>query len=119
MSSPTGGETEMGRKKSFPRADLVLPVEHPQDEEGLTLIPSEGVRPTNTVVRFPEENNASSGRSFDFARWYGVGIDAITYACQGQIERCLAGGSDKLRIATVRSYCTSGLLQFLNYCICI
>ncbi len=55
--------------------------------------------PTNTTVKFGR--NTSNSRNFDFARWYGAGIDPITYACQRQIERFLAGQEGALTVTTV------------------
>ncbi|MEK2612300.1 phage integrase SAM-like domain-containing protein [Pseudomonas shirazensis] len=65
------------------------------------------------VVKF--ERNATVYRSFDFSRWYGVGIDDITSACQEQICRFLNKQDSNVSIATVISYCRSGLRTFLDF----
>lgn len=106
----------MGKRKAFTKTDLSVPqVEHSIDTVGNVFILPEVIPPTNTVVAF--ERNTSNTRSFDFARWYGAGIDAITYACQRQIERFLAGQDGAPSVATVASYCTTGLANFLAYCV--
>lgn len=80
----------MGKRKVFAKTDLSIPqVEHSQDSAGNVVILPEVIPPTNTTIEF--ERNASSLRRFDFVRWYDSGIDPITYACQRQIERFLAG----------------------------
>lgn len=56
-------------------------------------------------------------RTFNFAPWYGLGIDPITYACQRQIERFLAGQDDELSPNTVVTYCLQGMRFFLDYLI--
>lgn len=104
----------MGKRKVFTKSDLSVPqVEHNIDTAGNVIILPEAIPPTNTVVAFGR--NSSSSRSFNFARWYGSGIDAIAYACQRQIERFLAGQEGALSVATVASYCSDGLVHFLDY----
>lgn len=106
----------MGKRKVFTKSDLSVPqVEHNIDTAGNVVILPEAIPPKNTVVTF--ERNTSSVRTFDFARWYGAGIDAITYACQRQIERFLAGQEGTLSGATVASYCNAGLTNFLSFCV--
>lgn len=105
----------MGTRKEFTKTDLSTPqVEHFHDEVGNVLILAEVIPPVNTVVEFGR--NASNSRSFDFSRWYGTGIDAITYACQRQIERFLDGQDDAVLNSTVSTYCKNGLRNFLEYC---
>lgn len=105
----------MGKRKVFTKTDLSIPqVEHNLDTSGNVVILAEAIPPKDTVVTFGR--NSTSGRSFDFARWYGAGIDAITYACQRQIERFLAGQDRTGSVSTVVSYCNSGLCHFLSYC---
>lgn len=106
----------MGKRKVFTKTDLSVPqVEHNIDTAGNVVIFSEAIPPKTTVVTF--ERNTTTIRNFDFARWYGVGIDAITYACQRQIERFLAGQEGAPSVASVVSYCTSGIKPFLDYCV--
>lgn len=105
----------MGKRKVFTKTDLSVPqVEHNLDTAGNVVILPEVVPPKNTVVNFGR--NSTNYRSYDFARWYGAGIDAITYACQRQIERFLAGQDGNLSVATVVGCCNTGLRYFLDYC---
>lgn len=104
----------MGKRKVFAKTDLYVPhIEHSRDTAGNVVIPSEVIPPLNTTVEFGR--NASCNRSFDFANWYGGGIDLITYACQRQVERFLAGQDGAIEATTVVTYCTA-LRRFLDYC---
>lgn len=106
----------MGKRKVFTKTDISVPqVEHDIDTEGNVVLLAEAIPPENTGVSFAR--NASNYRTFDFARWYDAGIDTITYACQRQIERFLAGQEGILSVATVVGYCTNGLRYFLDFCI--
>ncbi|MGE8177597.1 hypothetical protein [Pseudomonas fluorescens] len=106
----------MGKRKVFTKTDLSVPqVEHNIDTAGNVTILPEAIPPKTTLVAFGR--NSSTSRSFDFARWYGAGIDAITYACHRQIERFLAGQEGTLSVATVAAYCNGGLTQFLSFCV--
>lgn len=71
--------------------------------------------PATQLVLFPRENNPTAARSFDFAPWYGRGIDAVTQECQGQIQRFLTTHEGDLSIATVVICCQQGLETFLTY----
>ncbi|RON16793.1 hypothetical protein [Pseudomonas frederiksbergensis] len=105
----------MGKRKVFTKTDLSVPqVEHSHDMAGNVVILPEAIPPNNTMVKFGR--NASNSRSFDFARWYGTSINAITYACQRQIERFLAGQEGAVMGSTVANYCLNGLRNFLDYC---
>jgi hypothetical protein len=105
----------MGKRKVFAKTDLSVPqVEYSQDAAGNVVILPEAIPPTNTTVKF--ERNPSTSRSFDFSRWYGAGIDPITFACQRQIERFLAGQEGAVAASTVAGYCLNGLRNFLDYC---
>ena len=80
----------MGKRKVFTKTDLRVPqVQNSHDMTGNVVILPEAIPPMNTRVNFGR--NVSYSRSFNFARWYGAGIDPLTYACQRQIERYLAG----------------------------
>lgn len=104
----------MGKRKIYIRTDLSIPkVEHSIDLEGRAVVLPEVMPPTNTQIAFGR--NATRMRSFDFARWYGIGIDSITYACQIQIERFLLGQDAEVEASTVTSYCKTGLRTFLDY----
>ncbi|TWC55293.1 hypothetical protein FBY04_11053 [Pseudomonas sp. SJZ080] len=106
----------MGKRKVFAQADLSIPqVEHSHDAANNVVILPEAIPPTNTTVEFGR--NASNKRSFNFARWYGAGIDPITYSCQRQIERFLAAQEGAVATSTVASYCLNGLRNFLDCCV--
>lgn len=106
----------MGKRKVFTKTDISIPeVEHSIDKAGKVVILPDVIPPANTLIIFGR--NTSSARNFDFARWYGAGIDPITYACQRQIERFLAGQEGTLSVATVVGYCNTGLRCFLDFCV--
>lgn len=106
----------MTKKKVFPRIDLRIPtIEHDINADGRKVIPLHIVPPAETRVRFPAKGNATAARSFDFAPWYGRGIDTITYACQQQTERFLCTHDGDRSVASVVSYCSNGLVRFLDY----
>ncbi len=93
----------MGKRKIFTKTDISVPqVEHDINNEGNVVVLLEAISSAGTVVSFGR--NATTSRKFDFARWYGSGIDAITYACQRQIERFLAGQEGTLSVNTVVGY---------------
>lgn len=105
----------MGKRKIFSRTELSIPEdEHILAIERKTTKPPESFPPQNTIVNF--KHNATGLRSFDFAPWYGIKIDTITYACQRQIERFLAGQDNIISISTISEYCNTGLRSFLDYC---
>jgi hypothetical protein len=104
----------MGKRKVFNRSDLSVPhVEHSRDAQGRVVVLPEAIPPVKTMIAFGR--NATAARNFDFAPWYGAGIDPITYACQRQIERFLAGQDNDVEISTVVAYCYSGLRYFFDY----
>ncbi|MCQ9471128.1 hypothetical protein NRB15_12325 [Pseudomonas alliivorans] len=106
----------MGKRKVFAKTDLSVPqVEHSQDATGNVLILPETIPPKNTMIEFGI--NSFNIRRFDFARWYGAGIDSITYACHRQIERFLVGQEGAVTVSTVASYCVNGLRHFLDCCV--
>ncbi|WP_296277349.1 hypothetical protein [Pseudomonas sp. UBA7530] len=106
----------MGKRKVFAKTDLGVPhVEHNHDAAGNVVILPEAIPSKNTMVEFGR--NTSCLRRFDFACWYGAGIDPITYACQRQIERFLAGQEGTVTATTVASYCSNGLRNFLDSCV--
>jgi integrase len=105
----------MAKRKIFTKTDISVPqVEHGHDAAGNVFILPEAIPPKNTTTKFGR--NTSHSLSFDFTRWYGIGIDPITYACQRQIERFLAGQEGALQPTTVVGYCVNGLRFFLDYC---
>lgn len=101
------------KRKVFVKSDLSVPTVEYQVIDGTKVIPLEVMPPAVTVVVFPPE--LAAYRKHDFAPWYGVGFDSITYACQRQIERFLAKQDAEVTLATVASYCREGLNNFLNY----
>jgi hypothetical protein len=103
----------MGKRKVFFEIDINVPqIEHSRDSEGNVVLVGE-VPPEITVVQF--NRNSSSTRTFDFLAWYGVAIDAITYACHQQIKRFLTGVDGIVEVSTVTRYCLGGLRNFLEY----
>ncbi len=104
----------MGKRKVYIRSDLTIPeIQHSLDLEGRIAVLPDTVPPANTQVAFGR--NATRMRFFDFARWYGAGIDSIVYACQTQIERFLAKQDGEVEASTVSSYCRTGLRTFLDF----
>lgn len=104
----------MGKRKHYRKIDLNAPQpEHRLDQQGHVIVLPEDISPTSTLISF--ERNATYRRNFDFAPWYGVGIDPITYACQRQIEHFLTGQDTQVEASTVVSYCSHGMRNFLNY----
>ena len=67
-------------------------------------------------VPFPP--NPAGWQGFNFTPWYGLGIDAITYACQRQIERFLQKQDAQVEPRTVASYC-EGLKKFLDHLVMV
>lgn len=101
------------KRKTFTKTDLTIPrVEHGL-EDGRAVIPPDLIPPTTTRLAFGVR--PLSKQTFDFAPWYGVGVDQVTYACQRQIERFLAKQDSELATSTVVAYCYQGLRPFLDY----
>ena len=100
----------MGKRKVFLKTDLArAQAERPADIE-----PREASgQPRKTVVEFG--HSASARRTFDFAPWYRVGIDAIVLACQQQIERFLDKRDADVEVTTIIVYCTEGLRHFFKH----
>lgn len=99
-----------GKRKVHTKTDLSVPMVERDPDAGRAL---SNYPPEVTIVEFPP--HPSTERKFDFAPFYGVGIDEITYACQRQIERFLAKQDADLEVSTI-SYCTTkGLRTFLGY----
>jgi hypothetical protein len=103
----------MGKKKVFVRTDLTV---HSLNLQGRQEVDSSArLIPNETMVRFPAKGNGSGNRSFDFAPWYGVGIDEIVSACQKQIERFLLTHDGDVSPASVVTYCVNGLNTFFDF----
>jgi len=103
----------MGKRKIYRGTDLnIQQFLHRLDHDDHADVITEVIPPANTRIEY--EQNATNRRSFDFARWYGVGINSITFACQRQIERFQAGQDALVRVSTLTAYTTS-LTHFLNY----
>jgi hypothetical protein len=106
----------MGNRKVFVRTDLATAqVEHTRDAAGNMVVLPDRIPPADKAVRFG--SNAYGARVFDFAPWYGVDIDQITYACQRQIERFIDKQDSDVEGATIVSYCRGGLRQFLDFAV--
>lgn len=106
----------MSKRKVFSKTVLDIPeVEHKCDAAGRVFVASEVIPPIKTLIVF--DRNPCTVRSFDFVKWYGSRIDPITYACQRQIERFLAGQDGHIACSTIVSYCRGGVARFLNYLI--
>jgi len=104
----------MGKRKIFVKSDLATAqTEHVRDLAGHREVALDALPPPTTVVAFGR--NAMKYRHFDFAPWYGVGIDEITYACQRQVERFLDKQDADVEASTVGGYCYGGLKHFLAY----
>lgn len=103
-----------GKRRAFVRSDLSTPaVEHARDAfTGNVVLLPDRVPPVDTVVRF--SNNAAGARTFDFAAWYGVGIDELTYVCLRQIERFADRQDMDIEPTTTVSYCQAGLRPFFD-----
>lgn len=98
----------MGRRKLFTQTTLTAAKFLPRD------IPAGNpLRPSVTVVSFPA--NPTTNRHYDFAPWYGVGIDNITAGWQQQIERFLAGLDNDVAVTTIVNYCCIGGRNFLEF----
>ncbi len=107
----------MAKRKLFIKTDLTIPkVEHVRRGEAIE-IPVGLIPPVESAVFFVNESLARA--RFDFAEWYGAGIDQITYACQRQVERFLAKQDAELSSATILSYCQQGLRYFLEYLVVV
>lgn len=104
----------MGKRKVFIKTDLsTAQVEYERDAEGRVTLPAAALPPACTVVRFGR--TFRSTREFDFAPWYGVGIDPIAYACQRQIERFLDKQDSDVHASTVVGYCVQGVTSFFKH----
>lgn len=105
----------MAKRKVFLKADLSTPgVGHEHEVAGSVTV-LDVVPPCDTVAQFPP--NPYGARIFDFAPWYGAGIDDLTYACQRQIERFIAKQDSDVEPATIVGYCRTGLRHFLEYAV--
>ena len=107
----------MGKRKVFLKLDSsTSKIEHDRDTTGRVVIPLDVIPPVVTEVRFTKRDNARSRERFDLKRWYGIGIDQITYVCQRQIERFLETNDGDRSTTTIAAYCENGLRYFLTYC---
>ena len=99
---------KQGRKK-FEKIGLgnPRPAAAPNDDQSDCV----RTKPSNTHVKFTKPVS----RVFDFAPWYGGGIDRITHACQDQVERFLRGQDAEYSQRSIHTYCKAGLKSFLEY----
>lgn len=103
-----------GRRKVHTKTDLSVPmVNYRRQADGTAIITPKAMPPAITVVDFGY--NASDYRTFDFAPFYGIGIDEITYACQRQVERLLSKQDRELEATTVVGIANRCLPSFLDY----
>lgn len=103
----------MPKTKTFIKTDLSVPgVEHEPDAAGRPAVRADVIPPPVATVPFPP--NPAGWKAFSFGPWYGVGIDAVTYACQRQIERFLRKQDLQVEPRTVAGYC-EGLKKFLDH----
>lgn len=101
------------KRKVFVKTDLRVPkIEH-ERHGPVVEIPINVIPPAETRVRFVDESLSTA--EFDFDPWYGVGIDQISYACQRQIERFMAGQDREVTATTNLSYCQQGLVHLFGY----
>ncbi|MBS0227711.1 MAG: hypothetical protein JSS23_03335 [Proteobacteria bacterium] len=102
------------KRKAHTKTDLIAPkVEYRQEGKVPPPIIPEAVPPQVTVVNFGY--NATNYRSFDFAPYYGLGIDEITYACQRQVERFLSKLDHEIEAASVVGIANKCLPSFFQY----
>lgn len=105
-----------GKRKVHIKTDLSVPkVEHHQGADGKLEVIPDAIPPAVTLVKFGF--NPGDHRSFDFAPFYGAGIDEITYACQRQVERFLLKQDAEVEASTVSGYARTGLVSFFRYLI--
>lgn len=105
------------KRKQFVKTDLSIPrVEHAWNGNEVS-IPSDVYPPAITQVSVVDTLGAKL--TFDFKRWYGSGIDEITYACQQQISRFIAKQDGELSPLTIMSYCQKGVRYFLDHLILV
>jgi len=103
-----------GKRKVHKKTDLIIPkVEYRRESDGTAIITPESMPPAVTVVDFGY--NATNYRTFDFAPFYGLGIDEITYACQRQVERLLAKQDREIEATSVVTIANRCLPSFLDY----
>jgi len=105
----------MGKRKIFVKTDVGISNNLHSYEDASPAMSHPQVFPV-AISKVEFGRNPSNLRSFEFAHWYGAGIDSITYACQRQIERFLAGQDGNRTTHTVITHCLCGLRPFLEYC---
>ena len=103
-----------GKRKIHRRTDLSISTSHLKDHSPPSSEASpRRIPPAETRINFGF--SAEGLRSFDYAKYYGVNIDEITYAIQVQIERFLAKQDAELEVSTIAGYASRGSRTFLNY----
>lgn len=108
------GRARVAKRKVFVKTDLTTPgIDYTRDISGTIIVLPERMPPPITVIHFGP--NASHSRAFDFAPWYRVGIDSITYACHRQIERFIDKQDSDVEGETIVGYCRIALRHFLDY----
>jgi hypothetical protein len=103
----------MTKRKVFLKTEFGSNHNSPSSPSDVTpIFPSTIVPPKITTITL-KSRGTDSNNQFDFAPWYGIGIDLITYACHQQIERLLNKQDVELETTSVYSYCR-GLKTFLH-----
>lgn len=101
-------------RKVHHRTDLAVPqIDHHHNAGKTAVILTGEIPPSLTTVNLPY--HSGSGRNANFARFYGVGIDEITYASQRQIERFLAKQDAHIEVPTILGYIRALFISFLPY----
>lgn len=104
----------MGKKKTFIKTDLSIPVVNNQrSNTNQECVIIDRLPPDVTKVDIGK--NPTRTRWVDFERWYRANIDEIAYACQRQIERFVLRQDRDIEPSTVASLCKGGLKHFLDY----
>lgn len=103
-----------GKRKVHTKTNLPLPqVNYRREANETGIIVPDAIPPAVTVVDFGY--NATNYRTFDFAPFYGLGIDEVAYACQHQVERLLSKHDHEIEVASVVSIANRCLSSFLDY----
>ncbi len=101
----------MAKRKDFnPTDQEIAKGKQPVPAEVRTPVLKVGV-PEQKTVFFPK--NPQTQRSYNFAKHYGQGFDAIVSAMHQTIEIMLSEG--KPEASTITNYCWSGIKYFTDY----
>lgn len=102
----------------MPRKKLKSTASRPGKAPSHETLDLTSLPPASMVVTLPE--NATSNRHLNFAKHYGKGCDMVVYATQRALERiarsCIESGGKTLSAASIASYHSGGLGNFLSFC---